>query len=402
MPNSPSSTADGLLHATSEAVAFWDANDVLVEYNYLFEELFGDIAPIQIGVTTFESLLRLAAKQQFFRMAPNVETWINERLKQHQSPPYQEILYTFDNRHFEIRERLQPNGWRLTLLKDISQQKRLESNAIHADLTGKRHQAVIAKTRGQIAELREELQNRDDLLVAKEKQISQFQRTTDFLVASLTRDLRNPLNAIISFADFIRSEVYGPSGDARYRTYADMATNTGSRLIEIMDQLSYLMKVSSDDPKLSPTSVRIKDLCGAAHEALVSKMDTAPSLHFQEGSEDIQVYVDVALASTAIEFTLRGLFTQYTPASFKVHGAASKEGTIITLETSGQQTVVSAENDTDGPEGITAGSAQLSGRSSAQLCFAIAETLAGKVNLEFTTNEVSSDSACARLRFPHK
>ncbi len=389
-------------HPTSEAVAVWDAQDKLVAFNYLFEEIFGDISPIGAGITTFDSLIRLAAQQQYFRMAPNPEAWIQERLDHHSAPISQDILSTIDNRHFEIRERKQPDGYRLTLLRDITEIRHLEANAIHAELTEKRQHAVIAKVRSQKDELGAEILRREEVLALKERQISQFHRTTDYLIASLTRDLRNPLNAIISFADFISSEVYGPSGDARYKTYADLASNTGARLIEIMDQLSYLIEASSENPNEAPTQTTLRDLCVGAHESLAAKMDGVPPLQFHIPGGNVDVQIEKSTACTAIEYTLRGLLTQYTPESFKVSIIKQSDTAILALETMGQKSAGTQGEDFAAPTAKSASNpaAPSSNRSSAQLCFAIAETLSSKVNLAFTSNEVSTDSACARIHFP--
>ncbi len=46
---------------------------------------------------------------------------------------------------------------------------------------------------------------------------------------------RTPLNAIIGFSDIMRQELFGPLGDPRYQRYAELLHESGSRLLEMIN-----------------------------------------------------------------------------------------------------------------------------------------------------------------------
>lgn len=70
-------------------------------------------------------------------------------------------------------------------------------------------------------------------------------------------ELRNPLNAVIGFAEIISSEAYGPLGAPQYKDYVEMIRKSGYRLLSLVNQIVDIAKLEGRamDLELGPESL---------------------------------------------------------------------------------------------------------------------------------------------------
>jgi signal transduction histidine kinase len=75
---------------------------------------------------------------------------------------------------------------------------------------------------------------------------------------SLTsHELRTPLNAIIGFSDIMRQELFGPLGDPRYQRYAELVHDSGSRLLEMINDFLDLSKLDAGKLQLHTQTIEV-------------------------------------------------------------------------------------------------------------------------------------------------
>ncbi len=75
---------------------------------------------------------------------------------------------------------------------------------------------------------------------------------------SLTsHELRTPLNAIIGFSDIMRQELFGPLGDPRYQRYAELLHESGSRLLEMINDFLDLSKLDVGKLQLHTQTIEV-------------------------------------------------------------------------------------------------------------------------------------------------
>lgn len=79
---------------------------------------------------------------------------------------------------------------------------------------------------------------------AKEEAESANRAKNDFL-ASMSYDLRTPLNDIIGFTDMILAEIFGPLEHAQYKDYIQDIGKSGRRLLEIINDLLDLSRLEA-------------------------------------------------------------------------------------------------------------------------------------------------------------
>ncbi len=83
-----------------------------------------------------------------------------------------------------------------------------------------------------------------ELRIAKEQAEVASRAKTSFL-ATVSHELRTPLNAIIGFSDVIRNQMLGPIGSERYRDYAQDIHDSGSHLLDIINDILDLSKLEA-------------------------------------------------------------------------------------------------------------------------------------------------------------
>jgi signal transduction histidine kinase len=82
---------------------------------------------------------------------------------------------------------------------------------------------------------------------------------TRFL-ANLSHELRTPLNAIIGFSDVMKSEMFGPIGQAKYKQYVSDINRSGSHLLQLINDILDVAKI---EVGAQPLNESVIDLAGS-------------------------------------------------------------------------------------------------------------------------------------------
>lgn len=84
-------------------------------------------------------------------------------------------------------------------------------------------------------------------------------------LATMSHELRTPLNAVISFADMMSREIYGPLSDPRYARFARIIESSGQHLLGLINDVLDLSGLDAGRLELQETDV---DVRGAIAETL--------------------------------------------------------------------------------------------------------------------------------------
>jgi PAS domain S-box-containing protein len=82
---------------------------------------------------------------------------------------------------------------------------------------------------------------------------------SEFL-ANMSHELRTPLTAIIGFSELIRSEIFGPLGNTRYREYARDINKSGHHLLQVIGDVLDLSKIGAQKMTLREEVVDVAAL----------------------------------------------------------------------------------------------------------------------------------------------
>jgi len=84
----------------------------------------------------------------------------------------------------------------------------------------------------------------DELMRARERAEAASQTKSRFL-ANMSHELRTPLNAIIGFSDILAREMFGPIGGERYQEYARLINESGTMLLDLINDLLDMSKIEA-------------------------------------------------------------------------------------------------------------------------------------------------------------
>jgi signal transduction histidine kinase len=119
-------------------------------------------------------------------------------------------------------------------------------------------------------------------------------RAKSAFLANMSHDLRTPLNSIIGFSDAMRTQLFGPLGDARYVEYVDNIHRSGQHLVNMVNDILDLSKIEVGKFEMSETWI---DVGAALHEAQsrifgAARAASAPCPHIELAAEDAKLYAD--------------------------------------------------------------------------------------------------------------
>ncbi|MCC6921148.1 MAG: HAMP domain-containing histidine kinase [Alphaproteobacteria bacterium] len=155
---------------------------------------------------------------------------------------------------------------------------------------------------------------RDEALENKARAESASNAKSAFL-ANMSHELRTPLNAIIGFSQIVRDEMFGPLGNARYKTYVSDIETSGQHLLGIINDLLDVAKIEAGRMELKCDWTAPEDFIQAAIQVVRGHPAAAGAritTDFGHGSS--RVYADgrmmrqtlVNLLSNAVKHNLPG------------------------------------------------------------------------------------------------
>ncbi len=86
---------------------------------------------------------------------------------------------------------------------------------------------------------------------------------SDFL-ATISHEVRTPLNAIIGFAEVMLEEQFGPVGSERYRDYLRDIRASGEHVVSLVNDLLDLAKIEAGHLDLAFAGLGLNDLVAAS------------------------------------------------------------------------------------------------------------------------------------------
>ena len=234
---------------------------------------------LRVGLD-YQDFLRPQAERGEFGNE-SVDEAIRKRVERAQSPqPFSIDRRRPNGRYLAYRRNPMPDGGFVALYSDVTERRRAEDGLREA-----KEAAEIAN------------------------------RTKSEFLANMSHELRTPLNAIIGFSEIIQKEMFGPIGSGRYKEYAVDIYESGTHLLNLINDILDVSKAEAGKIELQESQVLVKDLIDAslrlimprAREAGVSliepETDRLPPLRADERRLK-QVLIN--LLSNAVKFTPSG------------------------------------------------------------------------------------------------
>ncbi|MEO8114151.1 MAG: ATP-binding protein [Phenylobacterium sp.] len=133
-------------------------------------------------------------------------------------------------------------------------------------------------------------------------------------LANMSHELRTPLNAIMGFSDIMRQHLFGPLSD-RYVNYAELIHESGSHLLELINDVLDMSKIEAERFELSREDFDARDAVNAVLRLMRGQADRA-GIHLRgvvppkplpaEADRRAIKQIALNLISNALKFTPRG------------------------------------------------------------------------------------------------
>jgi signal transduction histidine kinase len=165
---------------------------------------------------------------------------------------------------------------------------------------------------------------------AMEEAVAASRAKTEFL-ANMSHELRTPLNAIIGFSEMLRQEMLGPLGHASYRAYSDDIYNSGTHLLEVINDVLDMSKIEAGEMHLNLERVELPEMVHACARLIDERakkaklafgVDCPASLPALSADPRLLKQILLNLLSNAVKFTPEG-------GSVSVRAALEHDGALI-------------------------------------------------------------------------
>src|SRR4029079_9465502 len=129
------------------------------------------------------------------------------------------------------------------------------------------------------------------LEAAREQAVQQNAGKSRFL-ANMSHELRTPLNAIMGFSDIMRQRLCGPMAD-RYAEYADLIHESGSHLLELINDVLDMSKIEAERFELAREDFEAREAIAGVLRLMRGQADRAGiSLRGHLASEALEADAD--------------------------------------------------------------------------------------------------------------
>jgi two-component system, cell cycle sensor histidine kinase PleC len=174
--------------------------------------------------------------------------------------------------------------------------------------------AATGEHRGAISISRDITEHKDfeDALHAARERAELASHTKSRFLANMSHELRTPLNAIMGFSDIIAREMFGPLGSERYCEYARMINESGSLLLDLINDLLDMSKIEAGKFELHIEEFGVGEIVEATARLLSLRADNRRvTISTAVSPSDLQVAADprafkqilLNLISNAVKFT---------------------------------------------------------------------------------------------------
>jgi two-component system cell cycle sensor histidine kinase PleC len=290
----------------SEAFVLWDNQNRLVMCNSKYQQFHGlPDAAIRPG-TTYEAVIAAAA-----------DPVIRKRIKVDGGEGEESCTYEAqleDGRWLHINERRTRDGGYVSVGTDITILKESQQRLADSEQQLRASVTELRLSRRELEQQKQQLVDLAEKYALEKNRAEAANRAKSEFLANISHELRTPLNAVIGFSEVMEQGLFGPLGHAKYREYARDIHQSGTYLLEVINDVLDMSKIEAGRMALDIDNVDVADIvedsmkvvAQAAADRDIALSRHGPSKLMVEADRRALKQVFLNLLSNAVKFTRDG------------------------------------------------------------------------------------------------
>jgi len=290
----------------SEAFVLWDNQNRLLMCNSKYQQFHGlPDGAIRPG-SSYEAVIASAS-----------DPVIRKRIKVDGSDSDDSCTYEAqleDGRWLHINERRTRDGGYVSVGTDITVLKESQQRLADSEQQLRASVTELRLSRRELEQQKQQLVDLAEKYALEKNRAEAANRTKSEFLANISHELRTPLNAVIGFSEVMEQGLFGPLGHAKYQEYARDIHQSGTYLLEVINDILDMSKIEAGRMTLDIDNIDVADIVEnsmkvvgqSAAERDISLSRHGPSRLMVEADRRALKQVFLNLLSNAVKFTRDG------------------------------------------------------------------------------------------------
>jgi two-component system, cell cycle sensor histidine kinase PleC len=290
----------------SEAFVLWDRENQLVMCNSKYQQFHGLADDMVRQGSPYEDVIAAAAE-------PLVSKRIAVAGRENDDSRTYEAQIE-DGRWLHINERRTRDGGYVSVGTDITVLKESQQRLAESESQLRESVAELRLSRRELEQQKQQLVDLAEKYAAEKNRAEAANRAKSEFLANISHELRTPLNAVIGFSEVMQKSLFGPLGHAKYQEYARDIYESGTYLLEVINDILDMSKIEAGRMSLHLGQVDVADIVDdsmkvvsqAAEERNITLARHGPPHMMLEADRRALKQVFLNLLSNAVKFTRDG------------------------------------------------------------------------------------------------
>ncbi|MCB2114460.1 MAG: PAS-domain containing protein [Parvularculaceae bacterium] len=284
------------IESIPEAFILWDGQGKLAAWNRRFATIFRlESKDVRAGLTPGELARMTPAGGEVIEKYFAPDALIDEQSVEVELPK---------DRWLHIARRRTGEGGLVCIASNATDTKR---RARAQKKKERELEATVSDLQSSRRELSDTMRNYE----LEKRRAEDASRSKSEFLANMSHELRTPLNAINGFSEIMKSELFGPLGDEKYREYVEDILSSGQHLLELIDDILDMSRIEAGKLQIEPKRVELERLLDECARLVAKRASdagvklTSSIAHAPAAFADPRAVKQVALnlLSNAIKFT---------------------------------------------------------------------------------------------------